>query len=316
MGTLLVCLLVAGTPPADGEAPRRPDATWSEIFGGPFATSRVFAMPTAEVVGPYQLSLSGEGSLLSETGAFSFNGVAAIGFGDLAQLEYRASAAVSTLQRDPVVLPTLGVQFKVPLPKRYWLPTFGLALRIGLPREEHDGDETFEEKASDLYLVSSLHLWGWLKPVTLHAGVRISAASISGTPKFGCDAMGKNCASDLDDTLWLPAGAWEWQLAPKARLAGEIALVPVLEPGMKTGPADMFTSKLSYRPFGRLGVRWQIFSPFILDASMGYRIEVARISSGTGGGLTEFVNWDIRLGGELFVPWGAIFCRGVRLFCQ
>jgi len=200
VGTLLVCLLIAGAP--DDEPVRKPDASWSEIFGGPFRTSRVFSMPTAEVVGPYQLSLSGEGSLLSETGAFSFNGVAAIGFGDLAQLEYRASAAVSTLQKDPVILPTLGVQFKVPLPKRYWLPTFGLALRIGLPRDEHDPatNVDFEERASDLYFVTSLQLWGWLKPVTLHAGVRFAAASI---------VAKDNPMLNLDDTLYLTAGAWE-----------------------------------------------------------------------------------------------------------
>jgi hypothetical protein len=299
VGRLLFCLLLGGAP--DGEPVRRPDASWSDIFAGPFATSRVFAMPTAEVVGPYQLSLSGEGSLLSETGALSASGVAALGFGDLAQLEYRASAAVSTLQREPVVLPTLGVQFKVPLPRRPWLPTFGLALRMGLAHEERGPDGTdYEEKATDLYLVTSVHLWGWLRPVTIHLGVRIAGASIEATPPGGA-------AQESAETLALPAGAWEWQLAPRARLAGELALVPVLDP---------LTRTFDYRPFGRLGVRWQIFAPFIFDASMGYRIEVARLAQGTGGGLTEFVNWDIRLGGEVFVPWGAISCRVLRLFCQ
>src|SRR5262245_19328644 len=267
MATALVCLVVLAAPPTATDEPvRRPDASWGEIFAGPFTSSRVFAMPTADVVGPYQLSLSGEGSLLSETGAFSFNGVAAAGFGDLAQLEYRASAAVSTLAREPVVLPTVGVQFKVPLPRRYWLPTFGLALRLGLAREEVAPDgTTFTERASDLYFVSSLRLWGWLKPVTLHVGLRVAAASIAAAPQMP--------GLELDDTLLLPGGAWEWQITRQTRLAGELALVPVLEPGMPNGAQ----SSMSYRPFGRLGIRWQLVAPFIFDASMGYRIEVARI---------------------------------------
>ena len=76
-------------------APRRADASWGEIFAGPFQTSRLFAMPTAEVVGAYQLSLSGDASLVNEANVLSSSGVAAIGFGDIAQLEYRASNAIS-----------------------------------------------------------------------------------------------------------------------------------------------------------------------------------------------------------------------------
>src|SRR5262245_47571069 len=105
----------AGEPAEELGPPRRPDATWAEIFGGPFTSSRLFAMPIADVVGPYQLSVSGEGSLLADEGAFSGSAVIAIGFGDVAQLEYRLQAAISALQPEPVPLPALGVQLRAPL---------------------------------------------------------------------------------------------------------------------------------------------------------------------------------------------------------
>ncbi|HTM19445.1 MAG TPA: hypothetical protein VL172_03020, partial [Kofleriaceae bacterium] len=52
---LAVLLAAGGAARADDDvepehAPRRRDASWAEIFGGPFVSSRLFAMPTAEVV--------------------------------------------------------------------------------------------------------------------------------------------------------------------------------------------------------------------------------------------------------------------------
>ena len=52
------------------------------------------------------------------------------------------------------------------------------------------------------------------------------------------------------------------------------------------------------------------------DASVGYQLEVARISGTRDTDPTSVVEWDIRLGGEIFLPWGAIACRGLGVFCE
>jgi len=286
-------------------APRRPDADWRTIFGGPFQTSRLFAMPTAEVVGAYQLSLSGDASLLSESNVLSSSSVVAIGFGDIAQLEYRNSAAVSALADRPVPMPTLGVQLKLPLRDRKYVPGFAVALRFGFPREEQLEHIRHEERVTDLYFVGRLRLWGPLERLTLHGGLRVSAAEI--------DSEGEPLLEDVKRNLLLPAGGWEWQAGPRVVLAGELALVPLFDPGDASRE-----SRIKSGVFGRAGVRWRMLPAVVFDASVGYRIEVARLdgSSTTSFGPNSLVDWDIRLGGEVFFPWGAVACRTARVFCE
>ena len=102
---LLALMLLPRTAGADPEpeanrAPERkterdPDATITEIFRGPFHSSRLFAMPTADVIGAYMFSVSLDGSLLQQPGVLTSAGVIAAGFGDIAQLEYRHTEAIS-----------------------------------------------------------------------------------------------------------------------------------------------------------------------------------------------------------------------------
>lgn len=288
-------------------APRSKDASWREIFGGPFPSSRLFAMPTAEVVGAFQLSLSGDASLLNEPGVLSASSVVAIGFGDIAQLEYRNSTAISTLEDAPIRLPTLGVQLKAPFRRRKYVPALAVALRFGFPRSglSSDGAIEHEERATDLYAVGSLRLWGALERLTLHGGVRVSAASIESQ-----SAVGQAPATEKR-TLFLPAGGWQWDVSRSAAFAGELALVPLFDPGDSGRP-----NQIRSGVFGRAGIRWRIVPSVVLDASVGYRIEVAELGGPMSNMANALVDWDIRLGGEIFVPWGAVLCRGIGAFCE
>jgi hypothetical protein len=301
----------ANTSPKTTEretAPRRKNASWREIFLGPFPSSRLFVMPTADVVGAFQLSLSGDASLLNETGVLSASSVVAIGFGDIAQLEYRNSTAISTLEDDPIQLPTLGVQLKAPFRRRKYIPALAVALRFGFPRtgSSADGTISHEERATDLYGVGSLRLWGPLHKVSLHGGVRVSSASIVSEAAAGAPAPATE-----KRTLYLPAGGWQWDVSPTASFAGELALVPLFDPGDATRP-----SKIGSGVFGRAGIRWRIIPSIVFDASVGYRIEVARLGGEMSSVANALVDWDIRLGGEILVPWGAVFCRGIGAFCE
>ena len=295
--------------PAEPEhAPRRRDATWSEIFGGPFVSSHLFAMPTAEVVGAYQLSVSGDASLLTEANALSTTGVIAIGFGDLAQIEYRGSTAVTTRspidpEQVPFRLPSLGVQIKAPLRERPWVPGAAVALRFGLPHTEEDGSISHQEKVTDLYLVSRLRGGGVFDRWSLHGGLRIASAKIL--------SEGTSAPADASRTLWLPAGGWEVRMNRHALIAGELALVPRFDPGDASRASAIGSGVL-----GRAGMRWRLLPSVVIDASIGYRIEVERMRSIESGMLDALVDWDIRLGGEIFIPWGAAACRAAGVFCE
>ena len=288
---LIAVSLTAGVANADPD--RKPDATAGEMFGGPFTSSRLFAMPVADVVGAYMISASFDGSLLQQPGVLTSEGVFAAGFGDLAQLEYRHTEVVSVTGVDAPV-PTVGVQLKLPLPARPNVPAIALAYRQGLSRGEQDGASTVTEKVTDVYVVmrERLAAMPWL---TLHAGMRIAVSHIdTGTPHD-------------DQTLVLPTGGIELAMNTRARLIAETALVPSfsLAPAPQIGRAVL----------GRIGLRWSVIPAITLDASLGYQLDAADAQSGSGP-RDVVQQWDIRLGAEVFVPWGALACRALGVFCE
>lgn len=280
--------------------PRRRDASLRTVFKGPFRSSRLFSMPTTDVIGAYMLSLSGDGSLLQETGLLTSAGVAAIGFGDIAQLEYRHSAAIS-ISGVNAPLPGVGVQIKLPIPEFNAVPAFGIAFRLGVPRVETYDGVNVEERVSDLYLVGRLHIdqIDWL---TLHGGTRVSSAQVQ--------LSGAIESAKVQRTMWLPTAGYEIKASKETSVVGEIALAPQFR--WMRGTQDDPT--ISYGLLGRLGVRWALFPSVIIDGSIGYQLEVAR--SRVTEGLDDVVHWDIRLGAEVFVPWGALACRASGAFCD
>ncbi len=293
---------VAVADPVEDAAgpPRKKDSTVTQIMRGPFQTSRLFAMPTADVLGAYMLSISGEGSLLQQTGLLTSAGVLAVGFGDLAQLEYRHSAAISIGGVNAPV-PGVGVQVKIPIPEYPNVPVFGVAFRLGVPRTEVFGPTDVIETVTDLYIVGRWRFsaFDWL---TLHGGTRISSAKIELTGDRDVPAVKK--------TLYLPTAGYDIRMNKTARIVGEIALAPQFNwmPGTDTQPT------IDYGLLGRLGMRWAIIPSIIIDGSIGYQLEVANAAPVSGP--DAVVQWDIRLGAEVFVPWGALACRATGVFCD
>jgi hypothetical protein len=289
-------LVLLASPPAAAEPARRRDASWAEIAAGPYQSSRLFAMPIADVVGAYHASVSGDGSLLQETGILSFAGVVAIGFGDIAQLEYRHTAAIS-IEGTTAPVPAVGVQLKLPLRERRLVPAWAVAFRLGVPRRETFGAVEVDETVTDLYLVGRLRLGR----AALHAGARVSKATI---------AIGGERDLVADRTMVLPALGWDVAVNPESRLVGELALAPQF----RYDPAADAPPEVDHGLLGRIGVRWFIHPALSIDGSLGYQLEVARAEAADG--LSSIVQWDIRLGGELFIPWGAVVCRTTGAFCE
>lgn len=306
---IAIAVLVAAsahTARADDEpAPRAPDTPWKRIVAGPFASPRLFQMPVAHTVGAFVLSLSYDGSLLQEPGVLSSAGVAAIGVGDIAQLEYRHTSAIS-IDATSAPVPAVGVQIVLPLPDRRPWPTVAGAFRLGVPRREHLGDLSIDEAVTDLYAVTEWRLPRPIDRLTVHAGVRLSRATI--------EISGGGIDADTTERLILPSGGLEWRTTDATRVIAEVGLVPrfVLDPERPDEPA------VDNGVQGRLGVRWYVHPIVSIDASLGYQVEAAhlRATAADDRGAGAVVDWDIRLGGELFVPWGAIACRSLAVFCE
>ena len=108
-------------------------------FRGPFQSSRLFAMPTADVLGAYMLTLSGDGSLLQQTGAAHLGRCARdrLRRHRAARVPPQRRRSASTGVNAPV--PAVGVQLKIPIPERPNVPAFGVAFRLGVPRTETFG---------------------------------------------------------------------------------------------------------------------------------------------------------------------------------
>jgi hypothetical protein len=287
----------AAASPADGVAdtpPRTRAQSLGSLFRWPFHSARLFAMPSADVVGAYVLSVSGDGSLLQKPGILTSAGVVAIGFGDIAQLEYRHTEAIGVTGLDAPV-PAVGVQLKVPIPERSGLPVIGIAFRLGMPRGETLGGMAVIETVTDLYLVGRLRFASapWL---TLHGGTRISSAKAEPSEPMLARLR----------TLRQPAARSEQAKNPRAKIIGEVALAPQFQwvPGEE--PA------IGMGVLGRLGMRWRILPSVIIDGSLGYQVDDAAPTEG----FDAVVTWDIRLGAEVFVPWGALACRAAGVFCE
>lgn len=326
-----VVLLMVATRAAIADEPKREEKTEDEtkpvkrtrdaklkrIFKGPFQSSRLYTMPAADTVGPYILSLSGDGSLLQEPGLLTSAGVLAIGFGDIAQLEYRHTSAIS-IEGLNAPVPTVGVQLKVPIPERKNVPAFGVALRFGVPRDETFGAVGLDETVHDLFVVGRLR-FEFAKWLTLHGGLRVSPSRIRVTgDAFDPAVRGEGCKLNMaatevecSRTLWLPTGAYELQMNDSAKIVGEIALAPrfLYTPGTVGDP------EISYGLLGRFGMRWRLLPSVIIDGSIGYQLDLDDDAPGKNEP-GAIVNWDIRLGAEVFVPWGALACRAMGAFCD
>ena len=300
MRALVACLVIVAASPAraDDPQPRKEDASLGEIFHGPFQSSRLFAMPVADTVGAYMFTMSGDGSLLQQPGVLTSAAVLAIGFGDIAQLDYRHTAAISiTGVAAPV--PAIGGQLKLPLPEGPNVPAIGVAIRYGVERDEQVATTTLAESVTDVYLVARERFAAvpWL---TLHGGVRYSPAKVVVTDPT---AM----AATIKRNMWLPAGGFELAVNDKSRVVGEAQLVPQFQ-------FENNTAAIATGAQARLGLRWALFPWATFDASFGYQLDE---TMGTNASPRDVVQqWDIRLGAEIFVPWGALACRAAGAFCD
>jgi len=294
---LVACAVLTTAPArADGDGqPAEVDRESADGRHGPAGTARLFTMPIADVVGAYQMTIGGDGSLLEEPGVLSFAGVAALGVGDLAQVEYRHTQAISAGGRNAPV-PAIGAQFQAPLPRRGRIPAVALALRLGLGRGQSFGATELIERVADLYLVTR---WSAGDSLRLHAGARISQAEVelAGDRQFTASRV-----------LLLPTAGAELDTMAGARLVTEFGLAPRFD----FDPNSAAEPVIDYGALGRIGARWRMHRYLSVDSSLGYQIETRSSAARPPGSLLA---WDIRMGAELYLPWGHLACRATGAFC-
>ncbi|HET9993096.1 MAG TPA: hypothetical protein VFQ65_31390, partial [Kofleriaceae bacterium] len=116
---------------------------------------------------------------------------------------------------------------------------------------------------------------------------------------------------DLARTLVLPTSGFELRANATTLVVGEAAAVPQFM-WMANGGE---TPSITYGLLARFGLRWRVVPSVVLDGSLGYQL--ANQNAVAGDGPRDVVQqWDIRLGAEVFVPWGALACRAVGAFCE
>ena len=259
-------------------------------------------MPTADTVGAFMISLSGDGSLLQQPGVLTSAGVLAIGIGDIAQVEYRHTEAISVTGIN-APLPGIGVQLKLPIPESSGVPVVGVAFRLGRTRREVVGATNVDESVNDLFFVARerFNSAPWL---TLHGGIRISATNLdlTGDMKFS-----------TSKTLFLPTAGIELAMNPTAKIVAEVAYAPRFS--FIHDPTTPDLAVIDSGVLARLGVRWSLLGSTVLDASFGYQVNAGGVGfETTPRNVVE--SWDIRIGAEVFVPWGALACKAVGVFCD
>ena len=167
-----------------------------------------------------------------------------------------------------------------------------------MPRGELQGGQNVDETVTDLYVVGRLRfaIAPWL---TLHGGTRISFAKAA--------PADPNLVAQR--TLLLPTAGYEVAMNPWATIVGEIALAPQFEwmPAVQPKPV------IGRGVLGRLGMKWRVLPSIALEGSIGYQVDDAVSPEGVEAIVSS---WDIRLGAAVFVPWGALACRAVGVFCN
>jgi hypothetical protein len=254
-----------------------------EAIGVRGNSSRLFYMPVADTVGAYEMTLSYDGSLLEEPGVLSSAGVFALGVGDLAQVDYRHTSAIG-IEGGSVPLPSVGVQLKLPFDTGTMIPAIAISYRLGIEHEEGGA----KEKATDVYGVAHFAL---PLDLDLHAGLRVTQASM------------EVADVKVESTEWYPAIGLAHDIGSRATTIIEFGRAPKF---------DIVDGKpvINSGVTGRLGLRWRVHPRFAFDASAGY------LAQGIGTDPSELLAWDIRLGGEIFIPWGALACESLSLFCK
>jgi flagellar biosynthesis GTPase FlhF len=251
------------------ERPKKPAV---KIYEGPVDPRRLFLIPTADILGPLEISMGG-GSVIGEMGEEKrpFLGRLSIGLGGVAEIEASTIGIVSGLAKGSATIPTAAFKLKF-LPETNRFPFAGIAgaLRSSTWYSEQRDTVKFEKRESTLYFVASKTFGA----VSMHAGLSISDLRIrtrdAATGAFISPTPIKRKDRDyVNENLFSPFVGLRVEVNPGTLLMLEYESIPEYDfdeenPVVDKGKIDEVWMIIA-------GVRYFIFDWLPLDTGVLYR---------------------------------------------
>lgn len=225
-------------------------------------TYRLFTVPTADVLRSLDVCLSGGGAFSAESER-SFLGRAAIGLGDVAEVEISTLAVLNALENSSSSIPTSAFKMRV-FSERGNRPALAWVLRGTTSWRDIDNpnaDVDFSTRLTRLQAVAS----ETVGTVDVHVG--IGWADIRVKDPGGYEG-GPLFEGEMQRNLFSPFGGFSAPVNPRTTVMGEVDMVPRFdfEEG-NTTPEEI----ILYAWSGALGIRFYFTRWLSTDVGAVYR---------------------------------------------
>jgi len=235
-------------------------------------TSRLFNVSTAEVLRSLDICLSGGGAFSAESER-SFLGRAAIGLGDVAEVEISTLSVLTALQHSSSSVPTSAFKMRI-FGEKGNRPALAWVLRSTTAWRDVNGPEEgikYSTRLTRLQLVATKTI----STVALHAGA--GWADIRAKDPGG-RGREPRWDGELKRNIFSPLAGFSVQVNPRTTVMGEVEVVPRYDFSEGLEKADeMILSAWS----GVMGVRFYFARWLSTDAGVTYRSDFAGLADAT-----------------------------------
>jgi hypothetical protein len=229
-------------------------------------TYRLFTVPTADVLRSLDISLSGGGAFSAESER-SFLGRAAVGLGDVAEVEISTVSVLTALKSSSSSVPTSAFKMRV-FSERGRRPALAWVLRGTTAWRDID---TYRTRLTRLQVVASKSVG----TVDVHAGV--GWADIRVKDPGGYEG-GPRWRGEMKRNLFSPFGGFSVPVNPRTTVMGEVDMVPRYDFGEGLTRAN---EMILYAWSGAMGVRFYFARWLSTDAGVIYRSDFDGLADAT-----------------------------------
>jgi hypothetical protein len=235
-------------------------------------TSRLFNVSTAEVLRSLDICMSGGGAFSAESQR-SFLGRAAIGLGDVAEVEISTLAVLTALKRSSSSVPTSAFKMRI-FREKGNRPAMAWVLRGTTAWRDVSGSATgveYNTRLTRLQVVATKTIG----TVALHAGGGWADIRVKDPGGYGHEPRWDG---ELKRNIFSPLAGFSVQVNPRTTVMGEVEVVPRYDFGETLTQADeMILSAWS----GVMGVRFYFARWLSTDAGVTYRSDFAGLADCT-----------------------------------
>jgi hypothetical protein len=236
------------------------DSTRTQV---PFIpTSRLFNVSTAEVLRSLDICLSGGGAFSAES-EHNFLGRAAIGLGDVAEVEISTLAVLNSLKRSSSSVPTSAFKMRI-FGEKGNRPAMAWVLRGTTAWRGVSGSAAgveYDTRLTRLQVVATKTIGN----VALHAGGGWADIRVKDPGGRGRE---RRWEGEMKRNIFSPLAGFSVQVNPRTTVMGEVEVVPRYDFGEGLTQADdMILSAWS----GVMGVRFYFTRWLSTDAGVSYR---------------------------------------------